>query len=244
MKNGTSRNSNFQETLPLSSTNRYAKSRSTKLFAAQYEELARTRLSKNFILRDFLFSTEAAALGLSNYPEHPELVIAAARSLCDKILEPVLERFGRFAIVFGYQCRQAIEAGMSKSERLNPRSSNPHMWDRQTWGDAVYSRVDILPYCVEDRLVTKSEFGHWVIQTLDVCLLMTWTRSNVFCITISPKPRRIWTEWGSPTLGEPRQNVLIGADYWQRIYPRLPEHERPKFGPSCTGGRIHFGERS
>ena len=41
----------------------------------KYEALSRVRLSKNFILRPFLFSTEAAALGLSNYPDHPDLVM-------------------------------------------------------------------------------------------------------------------------------------------------------------------------
>lgn len=230
----------FQDNLPLHHSTHFSRPSSARRFIAEYEALARTRLSKNFILRDFLFSIEAASLGLSNYPEHPELVIAAGRALCDKILEPVLAQFGHFAITFGYQCRQAIEAGMSESERANPHSSNPHQFDRQTFGDQVYARVDILPYCVEDGEVSRYDFGRWCMMNLDSDLIMQWTRSNVYCITISPKPRRVWLEWGNTKNGEPRQRMLMGAEYWQRVYPQLPEQERPKFAPSCTGGNMQW----
>ena len=208
--------------------------------AADYESLARIRLSQNFILRDFLFSTESASLVLSNYPEHPDLVVAAGRALCEKVLEPVLERFGRFAITFGYQCRHAIERHKPISKGHCSRSSNPHQWDRQTFVSDVYARVDILPFCVEDREVSKHEFGHWLMHQLDIDLLMQWRRSNTYCVTISPKPRRVWLEWGRPRLGEPRQTYFMGTNYWQVVYPTLSESERPKFAPSCTDGSLHW----
>lgn len=206
-----------------------------------YEQLARIRISKNFILREFLFSTTAASYGATNYPEDPAMVVRAATALCQMLLEPIEQRFGRCAITFGYQSREVIDADLSDAQRrANPNSSNPHNFDRGTWGDEVYARVDILPYCVEDGAVSKQEFGHWLMHNLDVDLLMQWTRSNVFCLTISPKPRRVWIEWGNPGNGEPRQTRLMGADYWQNIYPTLPDSQRPKFGPSCTGGSIRW----
>lgn len=201
----------------------------------EYEALARTRLSKNFILRDFLFSTESASLGLSNFPERPDLVIAAGRALCENVLEPTLTRFGRFAIIFGYQCRVAIDA-----EDSSPRTSNPHMWDRRTFGDQPFARVDILPFCVEDGEVSRYDFAHWMMHELDLDLLMQFKRSNVYCITISPLPRRVWLEWGRPSLGEKRQQVFMGLDYWRKLYPSLPDSQRPKFGPSCTGGSMQW----
>jgi hypothetical protein len=206
----------------------------------QYEDLARVRLSKNFILRDFLFSTEAAVLGLSNLPEDNEMVIRAGKALCEKVLEPILAQFGRFAITFGYQCREAIEYGISPDKLTNPRSSNPHSWDRGTFGKEVYARVDILPFCVEDGEVSKHEFARWCMMNLDVDLLMLWRHSNGCCITISPQPRRAWLEWGSPSMGEPRRTDYMGTHYWREIYPNLPEHERPKFAPSCTQGSLRW----
>jgi hypothetical protein len=207
----------------------------------ELDALAKVRLSRNFILRDFLFSTEAASLGLSNYPENPELVIHSGKALCEKVLEPILDHFGQFAITFGYQNREGIEYRWSKQRKLeNSRSSSPHNWDRLSFGDKVYARVDIWPFCVEDGEVSKQEFGHWLMHNLDIDLLMQWKRANIFCITISPKPRRVWLEWGNPKLGEPKQETFMGTHYWQHIYPGLPENERPRFAPSCTGGRMQW----
>ena len=209
--------------------------------ASQYDQLARTRLSKHFILRDFLFCAASAARGLSNYPEHPDKVIIAGRALCESLLEPLLVRFGQFAITYGYQSRESIDIELAaKSKTVPPHSSSPHHWDRQTFGGQVYARVDILPFCVEDGSVSKHEFGHWLMHNLDVDLLMKWTRSNVHCLTIGPLPRRVWLEWGRPALGEPTQQIFMGTDYWQRVYPGLPESERPLYGPSCTGGRLQW----
>lgn len=240
MKSAPLQSQVFQRQLPFAGLTWGTGTTRVRGLVARYETLARTRLSKNFILRDLLFSTEAAALGFNNFPEHPELVIAAGRAICETVLEPILAQFGRFAITFGYQSREASEAGSLKSSTSNPLSSNPHQWDRQTFGTNVYARVDILPYCVEDQLVNRHEFGQWLIHNLDVDLLMQWKRSNVYCISISPKPRRVWLEWGSAKRGEPRQEVFMGVNYWQAVYPYLPVSERPKFGPSCTGGRLQW----
>ena len=209
----------------------------------QYEALARVRLSKHYILRDFLFSTECAARGLSNYPEDPDMVIRAGKALCEKLLEPIRERWGHVITTFGYQSREDIEWGWSKGRReANRHSSSPHMWDRKCWGEAIYARCDILPICVEDGEVSKHEFGHWLMHSLDLDLCMMWRRSNVFCLTISPRPRRVWVLWGNPQIGEPKQEMLMGATYWREVYPYLPEDQRPKFGPSCTGGRMQWRE--
>ncbi len=178
---------------------------------------------------------------LPNLPDDYEMVVRSGKALCDRVLEPVLEKFGRFWITFGYMCRQAIEADMPESAKhANPRSSNPHQWDRGTFGNQVYARVDIWPICVEDGEVGRHDFGKWIMHECDVDLLMQWTRSNVYCITISPKSRRVWLEWGDQKKGEPRQTLFMGADYWQRVYPTLAENERPKFGPSHTGGAMQW----
>ena len=152
-----------------------------------------------------------------------------------------MAQFGRFAITYGYQSRESMDADLARTAKLTtPHSSNPHHWDRQTFGNDVFARVDIWPLCVEDGDVCKMEFGHWLMHNLDLDLCMTWTRSNVFCLTISPAPRRCWVEWGRPSLGEPKQRVFMGAEYWRDVYPTLPDSGKPKFGPSCTGGAMHW----
>ena len=201
--------SNWQ--LPLFSE-QFPENRRGRPTPEQYEALARVRLSKHYILRDFLFSTECAARGLTNYPEDPDMVIRAGKALCEKVLEPIRERWGHAFLTFGYQSREGIEWGWSKVRReANRNSSSPHQFDRHTFGDAVYARCDVLPICVEDGKLSKYEFGRWIMSNLDVCLLMQWRRSNVSCITISPRPRRVWVLWGNPQIGEPKQEMLMGC---------------------------------
>jgi hypothetical protein len=220
----------------------YQAKRLTQPTTREYEALGRVRLSQNFILRDFMFSTDGACRGLSNFPEDPDMVIRAGKALCEKVLEPVLAKFGRFAITFGYQSREGLEFSWPKEKReAKGCNSNPHMWDRKSWGDQVYCRVDILPFVVADGLVDRYEFARWCMLNLDIDLLMQWTRSSGYCISISPKPRRIWLEWGE--LDAPRCTFFMGTEYWRNTYPALPKAERPKFAPSHTGGRMQWGER-
>jgi hypothetical protein len=210
------------------------------LAAAKFDSLSRVRLSKNFILRDFLFCAESCAKGLSNFPQNPTLVIAAGQALCERVLEPVLAHFGRFAITYGYHSQESTDIPLTRTGTTTRPNSSPHHWDRQTFGEQVYARVDILPFCIEDGAVTKHEFGHWLMHKLDVDLLMTWTRSNVQCISISPLPRRCWLEWGRPAMGEVRQKFFMGTDYWQRVYPTLPTEQCPAFAPSMTAGSLQW----
>lgn len=210
----------------------------------EYEKLARVRLSDNFLMRDFLFSTHAASLGLSNYPtDDIEQVIASGKQLCTQVLEPIQERFGRFAITFGYQSREVMERHWTEEERIAKKhSSSPHQWDRGTFGKEIYARVDILPYCLEDGQVSKHDFGHWVMHNLDIDLLMQWKRSNVSCITIGPQPRRVWLAWVPTGQGDNGSNKVefMGRNYWLNEFPKLELSKRPKFSPSATNGGMYW----
>lgn len=209
------------------------------------ERFSRQRLSKNFIMRDFLYLSEATHRGVGNYPEADhEHVLECGRQLCARVLEPVLEKFGNFAITYGYSNRQHMDWGLSPQQaKKKYNSSNPHHWNRGTFGEQVYARVDITPYCVVDKEVTKKEFGHWLMHNLDIDLLMQWERSNTFCITIGPRPRRVWLEWVQGGTGEGGSNkkTFMGVDYWENKYPFMPVDKRPKYGPSMSGGKMWWG---
>ena len=115
--------------LPLFSE-QFPENRRGRPTAEQYEALARVRLSKHYILRDFLFSTECAARGLTNFPEDPDMVIRAAKAMCEKVLEPIEAQWGRCAITFAHQSREGIEWGWSVARReTNRRTSNPNPRD-------------------------------------------------------------------------------------------------------------------
>lgn len=95
------------------------------------EELGRVRLSRSFYLRDFLYSEIAAMHGLRNVPDDPELAIRVGKSLCEEVLEPLQERFGRIAIRSAYRSCAVNEFGNSKGFNCASNASNyaRHIWD-------------------------------------------------------------------------------------------------------------------
>tara|TARA_R110001592_G_scaffold336271_2_gene621733 strand:+ start:2245 stop:2907 length:663 start_codon:yes stop_codon:yes gene_type:complete len=95
------------------------------------EEIGKIRLSQNFYLRDFLYSEIAIAHNLINIPNDLELAIASGSELCEKILEPLQNAWGRIHIRSGYRSPQVNEFG--NMNKLNCASNDKnyagHIWD-------------------------------------------------------------------------------------------------------------------
>ena len=49
-------------------------------------------------MRDLLYSEITNWYGVQNYPEHPEIAIRVGKRLCEELLEPLQEKFGRIAL--------------------------------------------------------------------------------------------------------------------------------------------------
>jgi hypothetical protein len=67
------------------------------------EDLGRVRLSKSFFMRDMLYSEISNFHGIANIPDDPELAIKAASRLCNELLEPLSDAFGRISIRSAYR---------------------------------------------------------------------------------------------------------------------------------------------
>lgn len=98
---------------------------------AALEELGRVRLSRSFYLREFLYSEIAALHGLRNVPDNPELAISVGRKLCEELLEPLQERFGRIAIRSAYRSSAVNAFGHARKLNCASNASNHarHIWD-------------------------------------------------------------------------------------------------------------------
>ncbi len=102
-------------------------------------ELGRVRLSKSFFMRDMLHSEIAQVHGLLNVPDDADLAIAAGTRLCEELLEPLQERFGRLAIRSAYRSREVNALGnrMNNAGKKgyncasNERNAAHHIWDRE-----------------------------------------------------------------------------------------------------------------
>jgi hypothetical protein len=102
-------------------------------------DLGRERLSKSFFMRDMLFSEVAAIHGLNNAPDDPELALAAGRGLCENLLEPLQDHWGRLAIRSAYRscevngfCNEMQRAGKAGYTCAANEANYPgHIWDRR-----------------------------------------------------------------------------------------------------------------
>jgi hypothetical protein len=97
------------------------------------DELARTRLSKHFFLRDFLFSEIAAVHGLNNMPDDTDLAVAAGTQLCEKVLEPIQQAWGRIHIRSAYRSCEVNQLGneLGANCATNDKNYAAHIWDRR-----------------------------------------------------------------------------------------------------------------
>lgn len=89
------------------------------------------QLSPTFFMRDFLFSDIAAIHGFSNVPENPDLAIEVGRKLCNELLEPLQDAFGRLAIRSAYRSPEVNAFGNANGHNCARNEENfaGHIWD-------------------------------------------------------------------------------------------------------------------
>lgn len=95
------------------------------------EDFGRVRLSKNFFMRDFLYSEIANFYGLSNIPDDPDLAIRVGRELCANVLEPLQTRFGKVSVRSAYRSPAVNRLGNEKGHScaINEKNYAGHIWD-------------------------------------------------------------------------------------------------------------------
>ncbi len=97
------------------------------------EELGRVRLSKNFFMRDFLHSEISQIEGIPNIPDFPDLAIQAGTQLCEQVLEPIQNKFGRISIRSAYRSPAVNAKGAENKNQYNCARNEAnyagHIWD-------------------------------------------------------------------------------------------------------------------
>ena len=54
-------------------------------------------------MRDFLYSDISQMYGISNIPHHADVAIDVGKNLCQNVLEPIQQQFGRISIRAAYR---------------------------------------------------------------------------------------------------------------------------------------------
>jgi hypothetical protein len=159
------------------------------------EEFSRTRLSKSFFMREFLFSEIAAIEGLSNLPDDPDLAIATGRGLCENVLEPLQATFGRLAIRSAYRSPEVNDFGCRHrlSCASNEKNRARHIWDRRDRHGHMGALATVVVPWLVDRVaerVTWQAMAWWIHDNLPYSELQFFSKLLAFNIGWHEAPKR------------------------------------------------------
>ncbi len=170
------------------------------------EAFGRERLSRNFFMRDFLYREIAAAEGLLNAPDDPELALAVGRRLCEELLEPLHGSFGRLSVRSAYRscevngrCNE-LGAGCAANEANYAN----HIWDRLDADGAMGATACIvLPWLV-DYCGSGGDWrgmAWWIHDKLPYASLQFFPRLMAFNIQWHERPERSIYSYVAPFKG-------------------------------------------
>jgi hypothetical protein len=167
------------------------------------EELGRVRLSKTFFMRDFLYSEIANIHCMTNLPEAPDLAIAAGRCLCEQLLEPLQETFGRLAIRSAYRSPQVNAFGNANAYSCasNETDRARHIWDQRSADGGMGAMASIVVPWLVDRMQNGTPWqamAWWIHDHLPYSELQFFPKLGAFNIGWHELPRKRITSFAPP----------------------------------------------
>lgn len=166
------------------------------------ETLGRVKLSKHFYMRDFLYSEIGNFHARQNIPENPDLAIETGRALCQTLLDPLEETFGRIAVRSGYRSPSLNRFG--NENRLNCAANDHplecHIWDRGQ-GDARISGASIVIPWFADRYEAGRDWrdlAWWLHDHLHYSEIWFFPKLCAFNLVWRPTPQRTISSYMVP----------------------------------------------
>lgn len=170
---------------------------------AGLESLGRQRLSHNFFMRDFLYSEIAAAHGLCNAPEFPDVALKFGRKLCTELLEPLHDAFGRIHIRSGY--RSPLVNGFGNKRKMNCSSNESnfagHIWDFADKSGTHGAMVCIVIPSLVDHIAkggSWTDMAWWIHDHLNYSTLYFFPQMSAFNIGWHERPIRRIDSYAKP----------------------------------------------
>jgi hypothetical protein len=159
------------------------------------EDLGRVRLSKTFFMRDFLHSEIANWYQIQNFPDHPDLAIEVGTKLCETLLEPLQEAFGRIAIRSGYRSPAVNALGCEKKHNCASNEANfgHHIWDYpDSSGHRGATACVVVPWFLDrfDPQVSWTSLAWWIHDHLPYDGMTFHAKLGAFNIRWSESPTK------------------------------------------------------
>lgn len=163
------------------------------------EELGRIRLSKNFFMRDFLHSEISQFYSIPNIPDDPDLAIEAGTRLCEDLLEPLMERFGRLSIRSAFRSKAVNDFGNRNGLNCARNEANHagHIWDERDAAGRMGATAGIIVHALIPYYEATGRWealAWWVHDHLPYHDLEFFPRFAAFNVTWREMPdRRIYS---------------------------------------------------
>jgi len=162
---------------------------------ARLEKIGRIRLSKSFFLRDFLHSEIASYYGLLNVPDDVELAVAAGTKLCEELLEPLQDQFGRIHVRSGFRSCEVNALGNEKGHNCarNERNYAAHIWDRRDADGCMGAMACVVVTSFVDRYEAGEDWralAWWIHDHLPYSSLRFFPKYAAFNINWHERPKR------------------------------------------------------
>ncbi|MCC3243989.1 hypothetical protein LG047_01420 [Methylocystis sp. WRRC1] len=193
------------------------------------EQFGRARLSRNFFMRDFLYSEISAISGISNIPDNPDLAIKAGSRLCEELLEPLQATFGRIAIRSAF--RSCAVNSFGNENRLNCAKNEAnyagHIWDRLDSNGRMGATACIVVPWFMDRFEAGADWrslAWWIHDHLPYSTLYFFPKLCAFNICWREEPERRIDSYIKPAgcLTKPgMQNHSGDHSEWYEGFPKL-----------------------
>ena len=167
------------------------------------DKIGRVKLSKNFQMRQFLYSEIATSACIPNIPDDPDLAIEAGKKLCENILEPLVEAFGPIIVRSGYRSCAVNDFGWRNRLACSSNEDNYayHIWDRiDRYGCMGAAACLIVPIFNAglSQFKTWQDFAWWMDDRLDHNGITFFKQDYAFNIG--------WSEDGDPTIHSTRDD--------------------------------------
>jgi hypothetical protein len=160
------------------------------------EDLGRARLSPNFFMREFLHSEISQIENIPNIPHHPEIAVKYGSLLCQNVLEPIQEYWGRISVRSGYRSPEVNALGATNKNQYkcasNKGNYSKHIWDYPDANNqfGAMACVVVCPYVdYYQKTGDWKTLEHWISKNV----------TNYATLTFFPKLCAINISWHENT---------------------------------------------
>ncbi len=167
------------------------------------ENFGRVRLSKNFFMREFLYSEIANIMGIQNIPDDPMLAIKVGTKLCEEILEPLHDKFGRIAIRSAYRSCAVNQYGNENNHSCATNQANyaGHIWDKRDADGKMGATVTIVIPSFYDKFNKQGDWQQlawWIHDNINYSSMYFFPKYFAFNISWYETPSKSINSYAEP----------------------------------------------